>query len=68
MIRHTPLVGGRTRGVARFERLRYGERMVLGCVLNPFKGITAKVNYIDDQFRVRPEKKLLTQAIIYFPR
>lgn len=68
VLRHTPLVGGRTRAVARFERLRYGDRIVLGCVLLPFKGVTVKVNYIDDRFKVRPEQKLLTEMIIYFPR
>lgn len=68
IVRHTPLAGGRARAVARFERLRYGDRLVLGCVLFPFKGVTVKVNYIDDRFKVLPEQRLLTQMIIYFPR
>ncbi|MBU2575926.1 hypothetical protein KKF64_02475, partial [Patescibacteria group bacterium] len=66
VVRHTPIVGGRTRVVARFEKLRYGERTVIGCLLHPFKGITIKVNCIDDRFKTRTEKKVLTQAIIHF--
>ncbi|MDP3995422.1 MAG: hypothetical protein Q8P78_02295 [bacterium] len=68
VLRSTPLAGGRLRAVARFERLQYGDRIVAGLVSHLFKGVAVKVNYIDDQFRRKPEKKLLTQMIIYFPR
>ncbi|MEK7188906.1 MAG: hypothetical protein AAB671_00150, partial [Patescibacteria group bacterium] len=68
VIRSTPFVGGRLRAIARFERLRYGDRYIVGFLSHPFKGITFKMNYIDERFTESHQQKLFTQLIIHFPR
>lgn len=68
VIRSTPFVGGRLRAIARFERLRYGDRYIVGFLSHPFRGITFKMNYIDERFTESHQQKLFTQLIIHFPR
>lgn len=65
-IRHrTPEQGGGIRLMARFEELRYGERLALGCAFFPDQGLTFKVNYVHDSFPESGNHKLLLQGIAH---
>ncbi|MBI1961268.1 MAG: hypothetical protein HYS45_01035 [Parcubacteria group bacterium] len=65
-VRHrTPEQGGGIRLVGRFEELRYGERLVLGCAFFPDQGLTFKANYVYESFPDSGNHKLLLQGIAH---